>query len=60
VILADSVATVKTRKYMTNKLATLKLSLRQKSGKSSPSSIKLYKVTADVVFCFGLRTNLGG
>ncbi|CAG5122337.1 unnamed protein product, partial [Candidula unifasciata] len=67
--MADSVATVRTRKYMTNRLlsrrqmvvdvlhpgrATLpKTEIREKLA-------KLYKVTADVVFCFGFRTNFGG
>ncbi|BFZ03634.1 hypothetical protein BsWGS_06674 [Bradybaena similaris] len=67
--MADSVATVRTRKYMTNRLlsrkqmvvdvlhpgrATLpKTEIREKLA-------KMYKVTADVVFCFGFKTNFGG
>merc|ERR1712066_25876 len=65
----DGVATIRTRKFMTNRLlcrkqmvvdvlhpgrATLpKTEIREKLAKA-------YKVTADVIFCFGFRTHFGG
>merc|ERR1712110_787196 len=67
--MADAVATVRTRKFMTNRLlcrkqmivdvlhpgrATLpKTEVRDKLAKA-------YKVTSDLVFAFGFRTHFGG
>merc|ERR1711997_600453 len=68
-IMSEGVATIRTRKFMTNKLlcrkqmvvdvlhpgrATLpKTEIREKLAKA-------YKVTADVIFAFGFRTHFGG
>merc|ERR1712114_97355 len=67
--MGDGVATIRTRKFMTNRLlcrkqmvvdvlhpgrATLpKTEIRDKLAKA-------YKVTSDVIFCFGFRTHFGG
>merc|ERR1711911_262360 len=67
--MADGLATIRTRKFMTNRLlsrkqmvvdvlhpgkATLpKTEIRERLGKA-------YKVTPDTIFCFGFRTHFGG
>lgn len=67
--MAEAVATIRTRKFLTNRLlcrkqmvvdvlhpgrsTVPKTEIREKLG-------RLYKTTADVVFCFGFRTQFGG
>merc|ERR1719206_715065 len=69
VTMSESTATIRTRKFLTNRLlnrkqmvvdvlhpgrATVpKSEIREKLG-------KMYKTTSDVVFCFGFRTAFGG
>lgn len=62
-------ATVRTRKFMTNRLLCRKqmvcdvlhpglASVNKKEIRDKLAA--MYKVTSDVVFCFGFRTNFGG
>lgn len=62
-------ATVRTRKFMTNRLLCRKQMVCDVLHPGLPSIDKkeireklaaMYKVTPDVVFCFGFRTNFGG
>ncbi|KAH9519716.1 ribosomal 40S subunit protein S24B [Bulinus truncatus] len=67
--MADTVATVRTRKFMTNRLLCRKQMVVDvlHPGRATLSKTevrdklaKLYKTTADTVFCFGFRTHFGG
>ncbi|XP_075216198.1 ribosomal protein S24 isoform X2 [Lycorma delicatula] len=67
--MTEGTATIRTRKFMTNKLLCRKqmvvdvLHPGQSSVKKTEireKLAKLYKVTPDVVFCFGFRTAFGG
>ncbi|MDK0820884.1 hypothetical protein P5E53_15470, partial [Clostridium perfringens] len=67
--MSEGTATIRTRKFLTNRLlnrrqmvvdvlhpgrATVpKTEIREKLG-------RMYKTTADVVFCFGFKTQFGG
>lgn len=62
-------ATIRTRKFMTNRLLCRKQMVCDVLHPGLPSINKkevreklatMYKVTSDVVFCFGFRTNFGG
>ncbi|XP_022205456.1 40S ribosomal protein S24 isoform X2 [Nilaparvata lugens] len=67
--MAEGTATIKTRKFMTNRLLCRKqmvvdaLHPGQSSVKKTEireKLAKMYNVTPDVVFCFGFRTAFGG
>merc|ERR1712168_906605 len=67
--MTDAVATLRTRKFLTNRLlcrkqmvvdvlhpgraTVLKTEIREKLA-------RMYKTTPDVIFCFGFRTQFGG
>merc|ERR1712215_326066 len=64
-----NVATIRTRKFMTNRLLNRKqmvVDILHPGGASLPKNIiceklaKMYKTTADVVFCFGFKSAFGG
>uniref|UniRef100_A0A0K8SQ58 40S ribosomal protein S24 n=3 Tax=Lygus TaxID=30084 RepID=A0A0K8SQ58_LYGHE len=67
--MTEGTVTIKTRKFMTNRLLCRKQMVVDVTHPGQPSVkkteireklAKMYKVTPDVVFCFGFRTNFGG
>ncbi|XP_025836973.1 40S ribosomal protein S24 isoform X1 [Agrilus planipennis] len=67
--MSESTATIRTRKFMTNRLLARKQMVVDVLHPGLPSVkkteireklAKMYKVTPDVVFAFGFRTNFGG
>ncbi|XP_038062044.1 40S ribosomal protein S24-like [Patiria miniata] len=67
--MGDSAVTVRTRKFMTNRLLNRKQMVVDvlHPGKATVPKTeireqlaKVYKTTADVIFCFGFRTQFGG
>jgi small subunit ribosomal protein S24e len=67
--MAESTATIRTRKFMTNRLLCRKqmiVDVMHPGRSSVPKTeireklAKMYKTTSDVVFVFGFRTNFGG
>uniref|UniRef100_A0A0P4WN08 40S ribosomal protein S24 n=2 Tax=Daphnia magna TaxID=35525 RepID=A0A0P4WN08_9CRUS len=67
--MAEVTATIRTRKFMTNRLLARKqmvVDVLHPGRSSVPKKeiseklAKMYKVTPDVVSCFGFRTNFGG
>jgi small subunit ribosomal protein S24e len=67
--MADAAATIRTRKFLTNRLLNRKqmvVDILHPGRATVPKTevreklAKLYKTTPDVVFCFGFRTNFGG
>ncbi|XP_014251941.1 40S ribosomal protein S24 isoform X1 [Cimex lectularius] len=67
--MTEGTVTIKTRKFMTNRLLSRKQMVVDVTHPGQPSVkkteireklAKMYKVTPDVVFCFGYRTNFGG
>ncbi|KAH9423441.1 ribosomal 40S subunit protein S24B, partial [Dermatophagoides pteronyssinus] len=66
---SDSVCTIRTRKFMTNRLLFRRQMIVDIShpNKATPGKqelrekvAKMYKTTPDLVFCFGIRTQFGG
>ncbi|XP_071808902.1 small ribosomal subunit protein eS24-like [Asterias amurensis] len=67
--MGDSAVTVRTRKFMTNRLLQRKQMIVDilHPGKATVPKTevrdqlaKMYKTTSDVIFCFGFRTQFGG
>lgn len=67
--MVESSATLRTRKFMTNRLLYRKQMIVDVLHPNSPTVSKqeireklsrMYKTTPDVVFAFGLKTNFGG
>jgi len=67
--MAEVTATIRTRKFMTNRLLARKqmvVDVLHPGRASVPKKeiaeklAKMYKVTPDVISCFGFRTNFGG
>lgn len=67
--MADALATIRTRKFLTNRLLNRKqmvVDILHPGRPTVPKTevreklAKMYKTTSDVVFCFGFRTNFGG
>ncbi|XP_054263019.1 40S ribosomal protein S24 isoform X1 [Macrosteles quadrilineatus] len=67
--MSEGTATIRTRKFMTNRLLCRKQMVVDVLHPGQPSVkkteireklAKMYKVTPDVVFCFGFRTAFGG
>jgi len=65
----DSVVTLRTRKFMSNRLLARKqmvVDILHPNRASVPKTevreklAKLYKTTSDVIFCYGFRTHFGG
>ncbi|CAG0913988.1 unnamed protein product [Notodromas monacha] len=66
---SDSTATIRTRKFMTNRLLhrlQMIVDVMHPGRASVPKTeireklAKMYKTTSDLVFCFGFRTKFGG
>ncbi len=67
--MGDSAVTVRTRKFMTNRLLNRKqmvVDILHPGKATVPKTevrdqlAKMYKTTSDVIFCFGFRTQFGG
>jgi len=67
--MGDSVATIRTRRFMTNRLLFRKQMVVDvhHPGKGMPNKVdvrdklaRMYKTTPDVIFAFGFRTFFGG
>ncbi|XP_072051007.1 small ribosomal subunit protein eS24-like [Amphiura filiformis] len=67
--MGDSAVTIRTRKFMTNRLLNRKQMVVDILHPGKPTVPKtdvrerlaqVYKTTPDVVFCFGFRTHFGG
>jgi small subunit ribosomal protein S24e len=67
--MADAAATIRTRKFLTNRLLNRKqmvVDILHPGRATVPKTevreklARMYKTTSDVVFCFGFRTNFGG
>merc|ERR1712083_254205 len=67
--MGESTATIRTRKFLTNRLLNRKqmvVDVLHPGRATVPKSeirdklSKMYKTTSDVVFCFGFRTAFGG
>jgi small subunit ribosomal protein S24e len=67
--MADAAATIRTRKFLTNRLLNRKqmvVDILHPGRATVPKTevreklARMYKTTSDVVFCFGFQTNFGG